>query len=76
LKTFSTFIEAQSFVDDLLAVGAYVEIQFDYAVFKEEMTKVQLGIGIAMLFISFVTKSILLCISSIVFIIFIKASNV
>jgi hypothetical protein len=29
-----------------------------------------------MLFISFVTKSILLCISSIVFIIFIKASNV
>jgi len=76
LKTFSTFIEAQSFVDDLLAVGAYVEIQFDYAVFKKEMTKVQLGIGIAMLFISFVTKSILLCISSIVFIIFIKASNV
>jgi|GEM_PF-5644746 len=73
LKTFSTFIEAQSFVDDLLAVGAYVEIQFDY---KKEMTKVQLSIGIAVLFISFVTKSIPLCISSIVFIIFIKASNV
>ena len=65
LETFCSFAEAQSFADDLLAVGAEVEIQFDY---KKQMTKVQLSIGIAVLFISFVTKSISLCISSIVFI--------
>ena len=72
LITFSTFIESQSFVDDLLAVGANVEIKFDYALFKRQMTKVQLIIGIAVLFISFVTKSIPLCVSSILFITFIS----
>ena len=72
LKTFSTFIEAQSFVDDLIAVGANVEIQFDYALFRRQMTKVQLSIGIAVLFISFATKSMPLCISSIPFLVFIS----
>lgn len=72
LKTFSTFIEAQSFVDDLIAVGANVEIQFDYVLFKKQMSKVQLSIGIAVLFISFVTKSMPLSISSILFIVFIS----
>ena len=72
LETFCSFAEAQSFADDLLAVGAEVEIQFDY---KKQMTKVQLSIGIAVLFISFVTKSISLCISSIIFIVFIKSTD-
>ena len=72
LETFCSFAEARSFADDLLAVGAEVEIQFDY---KKQMTKVQLSIGIAVLFISFVTKSISLCISSIIFIVFIKSTD-
>ena len=72
LETFCYFAEAQSFANDLLAVGAEVEIQFDY---KKQMTKVQLSIGVAVLFISFVTKSIPLCISSIMFIVFIKSTD-
>jgi hypothetical protein len=71
LKTFNSFAEAQTFVDELLDVGAVVEIQSDCVLFKKQMTKVQLSIGIAVLFISFVTKNIPLCISSILFIVFI-----
>ena len=72
LKTFTTFAEAQSFADDLIAVGANVEIQFDYAVFKKQMTKVQLSIGVGVLFISMVTKSILLFILSLLFIMYLS----
>ena len=71
LKTFNSFAEAQTFVDELFDVGAVVEIQSDCVLFKKQMTKVQLSIGIAVLFISFVTKNIPLCISSILFIVFI-----
>ena len=71
LKTFNSFAEAQNFVDELFDVGAVVEIQSDCVLFKKQMTKVQLSIGIAVLFISFVTKNIPLCISSILFIVFI-----
>ena len=72
LKSFSTFAEAQSFVDDLIAVGANVEIQFDYALFKKQMTKVQLSIGVVVLFISTVTKSVLLFILCLLFIVYLS----
>jgi hypothetical protein len=72
LKSFSTFAEAQSFVDDLIAVGANVEIQFDYALFKKQMTKVQLSIGVVVLFISTVTKSLLLFILCLLFIVYLS----
>jgi hypothetical protein len=72
LKSFSTFAEAQSFVDDLIVVGANVEIQFDYALFKKQMTKVQLSIGVVVLFISTVTKSILLFILCLLFIVYLS----
>ena len=72
LKSFSTFAEAQAFVDDLIAVGANVEIQFDYALFKKQMTKVQLSIGVVVLFISTVTKSILLFILCLLFIVYLS----
>jgi hypothetical protein len=68
----STFAEAQSFFDDLIAVGANVEIQFDYALFKKQMTKVQLSIGVIVLFISTVTKSILLFILCLLFIVYLS----
>ena len=72
LKSFSTFAEAQSFVDDLIAVGANVEIQFDYALFKKQMTKVQLSIGVIVLFISTATKSLLLFILCLLFIVYLS----
>jgi hypothetical protein len=72
LKSFSTFAEAQAFVDDLIAVGANVEIQFDYALFKKQMTKVQLSIGVVVLFISTVTKSVLLFILCLLFIVYLS----
>ena len=72
LKSFSTFAEAQSFVDDLIAVGANVEIQFDYALFKKQMAKVQLSIGVVVLFISTVTKSLLLFILCLLFIVYLS----
>jgi len=72
LKSFSTFAEAQAFVDDLIAVGANVEIQFDYALFKKQMTKVQLSIGVVVLFISTVTKSLLLFILCLLFIVYLS----
>jgi hypothetical protein len=72
LKSFSTFNEAQFFADDLIAVGANVEVLFDYAAFKKQMTKVQLSIGVGVLFISMVTKSILLFILCLLFIIYLS----
>ena len=72
LKSFSTFAEAQSFADDLIAVGANVEVHFDYAVFKKQMTKVQLSIGVGVLFISMVTKSIFLFVLCLLFIIYLS----
>ena len=72
LKSFSTFNEAQFFADDLIAVGANVEVLFDYAAFKKQMTKAQLSIGVGVLFISMVTKSILLFILSLLFIMYLS----
>ena len=57
---------------NLLPMIFLLYVQLDY---KKQMTKVQLSIGIAVLFISFVTKSISLCISSIIFIVFIKSTD-
>ena len=72
LKTFTTFAEAQSFVDDLIAVGANVEVKLDYTAFKKQMTKAQLSIGVGVLFISMVTKSLLLFIFSLLFIMYLS----
>jgi hypothetical protein len=72
LKTFTTFAEAQSFADDLIAVGANVEVKLDYTAFKKQMTKAQLSIGVGVLFISMVTKSLLLFIFSLLFIMYLS----
>lgn len=77
LKTYDTLAQARSFADALIAAGGRVDIhihhdtspeQSDKGHFSQQMMKFQVSVGIAVLFIAFVTKSGWLALLSVFFI--------